>query len=94
LQINVLEASIDGGPALTTGNTDDAGIHLRRFYTWTNAQQAQSDLATMSFSDGGDRSALANILTQEGGTLICLFSGLQNNIGAVESDIEIAEIND
>ena len=94
MQISILESGIDDGPELTNNTTDDAGIHLRRFYAWTSPEQARTALAALSFSDGGDRSALADVLEQNGGTLIGLFAGLQTSSGVVDTSIDSVETND
>ena len=94
VQINVLEASDYGGPELTNNGTEESGIQLRRFYAYTNPEHAQAELGALSFSDGGNGSALVDILTQEGGTLVALFLGLQNSTGVVDADIESVEYVD
>jgi hypothetical protein len=52
-----LEENVDDGPALNNDNPNEAGIHLRQVYAWNNPEQARSDLASLVFTDGGDRSA-------------------------------------
>jgi len=93
-QITVLETRIDGGPELTEGGSLGAGIHLRQFYSWTDSEEAQADLKALPFTDGGDRSAFADILAAEGGTLIALFAGLQNTSGVVDVDVESIGMTD
>ena len=94
ISVTVLDAGADGGPELTNGGLNQPGIQLRRFYAWSDAEQARADLAATSFSDGGDRSALADVLIREGGTLIALYPGFQTSSGVVDSAIELVELND
>ena len=94
IAVTILEAGVEGGPELTSDSISDAGIHLRRFQAWSDAEQARADLSAASFSDGGDRSSLADILVREGGTIVALYPGLQSSSGVVDANIELVEIND
>jgi hypothetical protein len=86
--VRILEENVDGGPALTKDNPNEAGIHLRQFHAWNDPEQARSDLATLVFTDGGDRSAWADVLAMEGGTLVALLPGIQRSSGIVNTDIK------
>lgn len=81
-----LDEGVDGGPVFAD-DPEEAGLHLRRFVAHADAEEARVALAALDWSDGADRSALADILEAEGGTLLGLYPGRQSSQGAVGTSV-------
>ena len=82
-----LAEGVDGGPILTDDPDAEAGLHLRRFVAYTDADEAREALDAIDWRDGADRSDLADVLDTEGGTLLGLYLGLQPVQGPIGTSV-------
>ena len=86
--VRTLAEGVDGGPVLTDDPDAEAGLHLRRFAAYTDPDEARAALGAIDWSDGADRSALADVLEIEGGTLLGFFLGLQSVQGPIGTFVD------